>query len=380
MGKAGSAVGGAVSGAASGAGAGAALGPIGSAVGGVIGGIGGLIGGLFGGGSDAEEKQAELLAQISADIDELNKTYPPEEAQRIALERYKSAGVLTPEMEQVITQGPSRMEQISVAPKTKEAQLAALAKLQQIGGEGMTLEQRAEQNQLLREVARQEQSRQQGIIQGMQQRGISGSGAEAALQGMSSQSAADRASQEAMQTAAQGRAQALQAIMQGGQLGSQMREQEFGEKSQVAQAADAIARMNAANRQGVETRNVGSRNVAQEANLRMEQDIANKNVGLSNQEQQYNKELKRQKYLDMLSAQRAKAGGQQAEAEMYGKRAAADKQSTADIISGIGGGLTSIGKYGSEQGWFKSKPEEPTSQPVGPAEEGSVTPVFGRKK
>ncbi len=55
--------------------------------------------------------------------------------------------------------------------------------------------------------------------------------------------------------------------MQGGQLGGQMRSQDFGEQSSKAQAQDAISRFNAANSQSVQGQNVATKNTAQAANL-----------------------------------------------------------------------------------------------------------------
>jgi len=54
-----------------------------------------------------------------------------------------------------------------------------------------------------------------------------------------------------LDVSAQAQSRALQALMQGGQLGGQIRQQDFGEQSEKAQAQDAINRFNTANRQQV---------------------------------------------------------------------------------------------------------------------------------
>lgn len=329
-----------IGGAMSGAAAGSAFGPVGTAVGGLIGGITGL---FSGDGDDQREQQLQMLQQIQAEIDSI--PLPPIEAQQLVLEKYRQAGVLTPEMEATITQGPSRMEQVSTDPRLKTAQMGVLSKLAQLGEQGLSAEDRMVFDELTRQTAQQEQARQQGILQNMAARGMGGSGAELAAQLSSSQAAADRQSREGMNLAAQAQKNALNAILQRGSLAGDLRSQDFGEQAKVASAADEIARFNAANRQSVEGRNVGARNTAQEFNLRSAQDVANKNVDVSNNQQAYNKQLLQKQYDNQLNKAKAKAGAAGDIASFFGKEGEREDKASDSLMSGFGTVASGVANY-----------------------------------
>ena len=322
-------------GAASGAAVGTALGPgLGTAIGAGVGAGVGLLGSALS-GDNGDEQYAQALALQQQMQKEINAIpLPPIEAQKIVLERYRSAGVLTPEAEALITQGPSQMAQIKTDPRLQQAQMGALAKLQQVGAEGLNATDRMALDELSRTTAQQQQARQQSILQGMQQRGVAGGGAELAAQLSSSQAGAEAQQQQGRGIAAQAQQRALNAIMQGGQLGGQMQAQSFGEQAQQAQAADAIARFNAANRQNVEGTNVAGRNQAQQMNLANQQSIMNANTQVANQQEQYNKQLAMQNYY----AQLAKYGlGQKAAASTAGSLEAAGKRADSQQAGVMGG-------------------------------------------
>lgn len=322
----------AIGGAMSGAAAGSAIMPgVGTAIGGLIGGITGL---FSGDGDDQREKQLQMLQQIQAEIDSI--PLPPIEAQQLVLEKYRQAGVLTPEMEATITQGPSRMEQVSTDPRLKTAQMGVLSKLAQLGEQGLSAEDRMVFDELTRQTAQQEQARQQGILQNMAARGMGGSGAELAAQLSSSQAAADRQSREGMNLAAQAQKNALNAILQRGSLAGELRSQDFGEQAKIASAADEIARFNAANRQSIEGRNVGARNAAQEFNLRSAQDISDRNVSLSNYQQQHNKQLLQRRFDNQLAKARAKGAASGDIANFFGKEGDREDRASDAMMSGFG--------------------------------------------
>ena len=323
---------GGVGGALSGAVAGQAAIPIpgvGAALGGLVGGIAGLVGG---GGPDYD-KQMQILQQITGEIDAL--PVPSVEAQEVVLDKYRSAGVLTPEMENTIKQGPSAMAGISTDPRLRQAQMGALASLQQVGKEGFTPEQEAASNALTRQVAQQENAREQGILRQMQQRGVGGSGAELAAQLSSSQAAAESQAAESDKIKAQAYQNALSAISQSGQLGGQMEQQQFGEAAQKANAADVINAANTANARAVQQYNTGTANQAQAANLSNAQNIMNQNTGLSNQEQIYNKQLLQQQYQDQLAKQNAKANAMGNYAKGEQSKGAAADTSLGGMMSGM---------------------------------------------
>lgn len=241
--------------------------------------------------SESASKQANLLNSVPLPI--LKQYYP---------DLYKQVIALNPEAEQAQSLGPSAMENISVDPAMKQAQMNALLKLQQIGDEGgMTATDRARLSRIQSEGDANLRGQQGAIMQNLATRGMSGGGSELVARQLASQENANRQAQQGLDVASQAEQRALQAIMQSGQLGGQIGQQGFQNAAQIAQAKDAINKFNAANTQDVASRNVSGRNQAQQINAQSQQNIANQNTGLANEAQRYNTQtLPQQQYQNQM--------------------------------------------------------------------------------
>lgn len=299
--------------------------------------MGSIIGGLVGQEqAKPYEKAAEEAAQQAL---ETITGIPDLELDPITLERLQSAGVVTPEMIETITQGPSAMEGISTDPRLAQAQMKALENLSQLGEEGLTAVDRAALNEMRRSVETGERGRQGAILQDMAARGMGGSGAELAARLSSSQAATERAASEADRLAAMAQQNRLAALSQAGQLGGQIRGQEFGEKSAIAQAQDAIARFNAANKQQVAAANVGARNLAQQFNLQSEQDRLRYNNEISRLQEMYNKgQIPLSEYNAAVQKAQLASGAYQTEA---GRQTGLGQQALQQAV-GIGQGVDKL--------------------------------------
>ena len=147
--------------------------------------------------------------------------------------------------------GPSAYEGISTDPRAKDAQYAALAQLQQLARSGgLNLQDRANLARTNAEGARQASAARAGIAADMQSRGQHGGGQQLAMQLHNQQAAANRGAQTGLETAAMAQRRGLDAILEGGRLGGQLRGQEYDEKSRAAQARDMVSRYNADSRAG----------------------------------------------------------------------------------------------------------------------------------
>lgn len=293
--------------------------------------LGGVIGNIASAG-DREKAQA-LQQQALQSI--LGVSTPDIEQMKLALEKYQSAGELTPEMLETINAQDSLMGNIQTDPRLRNAQLQALEKLQSIGASGLRPEDEAALARIQSGVAQDARAREEAILQNMQERGVGGSGAELASRLISSQGSANRQSQQGLEVGALASQRALEAIMQSGALGGQIRNQEFGEESEKASAQDVINRYNAMNRQQVSGTNVNSRNTAQAQNLSEKQRIADSNTGVSNQQQIYNKQLAQQNFENQMRKSTAAANAQSNQANNYNQQAGQTQQ----MISGIGQGV-----------------------------------------
>lgn len=282
--------------------------------------------------SSANDALSRALAQF-AGIE-----VPDIEDQKLFIEQLASAGQLTPELEQALNLGPSAMEGIALNPEFRDKQLEALELIGERAQSGVTPEDIAVMSLARRQAAGEAQAKEGQILQSMQARGMGGSGAELIARLQSGQSSADRLSEAGMQQAIASQQARLSAANQLGNMAGNIRGQEFGERSQVAQAKDLINRINQQNAQSVQQRNIGAKNQSQQFNLANQQRIMDQNVANRNNQQQYNKALAQQRFDNQLRLAAGRAGqyGQQAQA---GFNQAAN---SAGMWAGIGQGVGTI--------------------------------------
>lgn len=293
--------------------------------------LGGVLGKIFGGGA---RKKAEKLANEA--YEEINALgLPPNEAMPLILEKFKSAGMYTPELEQEIRQEVSKTSQIKEDPRLKDAQMRALESLSQSGRTGLTPADRAAYNKMRQDAQRDAEAKRQQIVQNMQARGQSGGGAELAAQLLSSQAAADQQSAAGDELAGAASQRALQALQASGQLGGDIRSKDLSYNEMVAKAADEMERFNIQNAINRQQRNVGSKNEAQEANLRNQQAIMNANAQLANQEAVRQSQARQNYYNQLAERAKARSGAKLGQANIQTGKAA----DTANMWSGIGSGV-----------------------------------------
>lgn len=324
----------------------------GALIGGGISAVGSILG-----GSTAAKEQKKARQALERAMAEFNKIeLPSMENMQFTPEQLQYIGDYNPELEEAIRLQSSQMEGVSTDPRLQAAQMAALSQLQEIGEQGgMTDSDMAALNLVRRQAAAQDEAKQQQILQNMQQRGIGGSGAELIARLKSSQSAADRMSEQDLNVLQGAQQRALQAMMQSGQLGGQMRSQEFGEKSDIARAQDIVNQFNTQQDIGRQTRNVGSSNQAALRNLSTQQDIAARNTGISNEAALRNKNLAQQEFENQYKIAAGKAGQASGMANQYNQQAATQAALYGGVGQAIGGGLMG---YGLSQ--MNAKPTAPT--------------------
>lgn len=304
--------------------------------------VGGVVGQIASGGDrrradDAARRGLESIEGIDL---------PTIEQMQIALEQYQVTGQLTPQMEQAIQLGQSEMQKVSTDPKLREIQMGALKNLYERSQKGFGAEEAADIAKMNRGVNQAYGQRAASIQQQAQQQGMGGSGAELASKMMASQQAAESANQQSTDLAALATRRALEAAQMSGNMGTQMRTQEFDEGARKANAADIIAQWNAQNSQATQGRNVNRSNYGQEYNLANQQRIAEQNVDVKNKQQMYNKGLYQQDFDNRLNLGQAKSGAYATEADRYGKKAQDTREFWAKIGGGAGQAIGGIAKKG----------------------------------
>lgn len=310
--------------------------------------LGGLIGANQAQGSvdSANNARNAALAQYAG------LQLPSIEEQQLLMQQYVNAGLFNPQLESTINNGSSAFEGIALDPQLRQKQMEALNQMNQVALEGVTPADRAIQEMVRRNSASEAEAKNQQILQNMQARGMGGSGNELIARLQASQQGADRMAQQGLQEQANKQNARMQAMEQYGNMAGQVRTQDYGEQANLANARDAINKMNTANAQQVQQRNVGSQNQAQQYNLGNQQSISNNNVNLQNQQQQYNKGLIQQNYNNQLQKAQGMAGQYNNQASAYQNQAA----NTAGMWSGIGQGA------GTLMGGFAAKTQAPATQ------------------
>lgn len=333
-------------------------------VGALAGGAGSIVGGLLGrGAASGDRKQAErLLKDQLRYIDSID--LPDVEKMRIVADLIENQGNLEDiiQMEALPEELTSEASQVTTDPRLREAQLNALNYMEQIGTEGgLTPEEAAEQRMTDRLVDREAQAAQKAIIANMAARGVGGSGTELQARLAASQGADARRAEAFDRLAVEGRQRALQAMERSGQLGSQIRGQDFSENFRTAQAADEIARINQAQKMDAARRNFERLNQTRARDLAERQRIAEANRNIRSQADLYNKQLEQQRYENEMRKAAARQGSNAAMADYYSRRAANTAQGYADIGRAVG-----TGGAAAYQMWGQGEKEQPTvkAQPV----------------
>lgn len=286
-------------------------------------------------GEGGEGSTAAALRELQGvSLPELKEFFP---------EEYKKIVELNPELESATTLGPSAMEGISTDPRLKQAQLAALSKLQNIGDAGGRDAQfMADNARITNDVNANLKGNTDAIAQNLATRGLSGGLSELVQKNMAAQNSANLHSQQEMDINAAAQKRALDAILQSGQLGGQIQNQDFAQKAQVAGATDAISKFNAANTQDVRSRNVASKNAAQEYNANNAQNTANTNTATRNDAKKSNLDLAQQNFNNQMTRAGAVAGGYQNQAAAQNAERAGNMQLIGNLAGAAATGGASI--------------------------------------
>jgi len=206
----------------------------------------------------------------------------------------------------------------------REAQLKALADLQEQSETGLSVEDRSARNELQRDMAAQSQAEQKSILSNMAQRGALDSGAQLAAQLSSQQAGAQRGAEAADRLASDASSGRKQALAQASNLAGNMEGAQFGRQAQQAQARDIINKFNVSNRQNVQAQNLASR-----------QAMENQRAATANQQQMHNKALQQQQFQNQMTKASGQTGQMQAQAGQLAQTGAGKQQAAAGGLGDI---------------------------------------------
>lgn len=310
--------------------------------------MGGVAGAIIG-ANQAQVAQDNANAARQSALQQYTGISAPDVAeQQLAFQQYQNAGNLGIQNEQALQQGPNAMAGISTDPRLQQAQMAALNQLSTTGQMGMTPGEQAALTQAQQGAAAQAQAKSKAILEDFARRGMGGSGNELASQLQNAQSSSQQLANNSNQIAQNAQQNAMQAMAQSGQLGGQMQAAQFGQQADVAKAQNYINQFNTQNSQQVQNQNTQAANAAALRNLTNQQNLMQQNTQLSNQQQQYNKQLLQQQFNNQVGLAAGRAGQYNGIAQAQQQNAA----NTANQWAGIGQGVdTGVGAlYNSSKG------------------------------
>jgi hypothetical protein len=295
----------------------------------------------------ANQAQGKAIKSQKQMFDEVNRQLaaigqPQLEPMQFQQIQDKMAGLNPEELYKVAQTGPSEMQDMQVDRTGRNAQLQALSRIQQIGSEGgLTAEDKANLANIQMQADSENAGQQAALQEAFQRRGVAGGGQEMAARMNAQQNAANQARMGGLQTAASARSRALEAIMQGGQLGGQLQGADTSEAQRRAQAIDATNQFNTQLLQGV----YGQRGNAGIDIARNSQGVENSNVGIANKQQEWNKNtIPMQKFDAGLAKVNAAQGVASQRAGVAQQAASQQASSVNNLANAVSAGANAYGQ------------------------------------
>jgi hypothetical protein len=296
------------------------------------------------------------------------------------LQKYVSAGVLTPQQYQAISANPQAYQDAVQQNLDTSGTTAQKSALQQLGGVAQTGSTPIMAAQLANIRAGQNQNDQAtraANLQNAQQRGVAGGGLEFLNNMVGEQNSATNANLAGVNAGANNASLALNAIGQQGQLGGQLQGQSNQMATNAAQAAQQVAQYNSGLQSAANQYNTQNANSAQAANLANAQGISNQNTGNANARTQYNAMVPQTQFSDQMQKAQGVAGAYGNKANLAQNQAAGQNQFTGSLL-GTGaqlgaaymtGGASAaapslVGKQPSSGGGDPSQYDYMNSQPL----------------
>jgi hypothetical protein len=174
--------------------------------------------------------------------------------------------------------GPSKASQVTTDPRYLESQLAALAALEEEANTGFSQADKARMMREDKNLRRNTAGQLGAIRQGMQRRGITGSGLDLMAQLQASEAADEQASMLALEREARGEGNRRSARLSAAELAGGLDSREYQRKMDAARAQDEIEAFNLQNRMRRQEMNANLQNEARARNLEGRQRVASSNV------------------------------------------------------------------------------------------------------
>jgi hypothetical protein len=258
---------------------------------------GGAAVGIVGAGAqwiNSEKGRKASAAERDKMMDLINQMQEPDfDTRMITPEQYKVAAKYVPEIASFIEeQNPELVKASSEgAVRGREAQLAALDKLRNLGDTGEDTQSQIMRQQAIRDAQIANQGAQGRIQQNMNQRGVGGSGMELVSSLLAQQGAAQATQQSSENAAMQAYQRRLDAMRDSAALGGDIRDSDIDMESRNAGILNDYNSRVAAAKRSYGQNVADTRNQAQQDNIANKQRVMDANVGLKNTTRQGHQDM-----------------------------------------------------------------------------------------
>jgi hypothetical protein len=304
----------------------------------LIGGLASLGSGIAGALSQASAADRAAMLQEKGMKEWFDINIPDPNQRRLALDRFVQAGELHPSLEESVKAEGSEFNKVTQDPALRNSRLRALSALEEQGYGGEQVQDAAARNKAIIESGAANRGRQQAIVGDLDRRGQLGSGLELSARLDAAQAEGDRLASQGLDLEAQRRQRMLAAMEGAGNLAGDIQGQDYQMQADRAKANDAINLFNTQNMIGLNQRNVDRTNDANQYNLGVKQDVANRNTGVANYEQEFNKNLLQQDFENRAK----KAAGVSGQYGQMANQANQQGQNAANMWGGIASGVGTL--------------------------------------
>lgn len=274
--------------------------------------------------SDEKAKLASMMSKIQS---------PQFRPSDFTTEEYAVVSKYVPEAAQYIEATNPRVVEASGvgATRGREAQMAALQRLTQVG-QGQDPYQQAVIEQAAQQASQAAEASRQQALQSMARRGISGGGLELASTLAGQSQAYGRAADVGLQGGMERYRQGLEALYRGADIGRQVRAEDVALEQANADIINRFNQEQTAYKRGLEAQRVAAQNQANMYNQELAQRIAEANVSGRNQAKQAYRDWKQQDYANQIK----KAGMMSGVTQMNVEDIVGRAQDKNQMIQGLG--------------------------------------------
>ena len=311
-------------------------------LGALLGGVGSLAGSLWGSHQAAQaskraaEKEAQARAAAMREIAGMRG---------LQLPTYDYTPQLLDEITgydpiQYMDPGDVKANLVEDSPELRAMQLQALESIQQRADEGLSAADKYNFMKSRRNAEMAARGREGAIMNNMQARGMGGSGIEAAMRMMGSQSEMDRLAESQALQAASNADMRSKATQLAGQMSGQMRMQDISRNQSNADILNQLAWNNSQRKMEIANRNVDMQNQALQDKINERRRVSTANANLMNQRNMdyARNEIERSRALQNSAREKAQlmAGAKLGSIEGIRAQGAADSSRAQNLWSNLG--------------------------------------------